>query len=285
MKKITAILMALLLTLALSVPALAAGAGTLTVQNALEGQTYTLYKVFDLTYSGENISYTYTRTAPNDALFLALTGSDSPFELTSIAGSDVYSVTKKANATAESIGTFLSNHKDALTQIDWKKATASGMLTFENLDLGYYFLDTDAGTAVTITNAKPNATVVDKNESATLEKKVSDRENEGFGDSVNVQIGDTVYYKVSGKLAHFIDGDEISNYTFTDEMDAGLTLNPDSVKLTIAGTVLTGADDYTFTAHENGFTLNLPNKEGGDFRFAIGAQYELTYSATLNGNA
>lgn len=44
----------------LSVTAFAAGTGTITVDNPLEGQTYTAYKIFDVTYDEDKSTYAYS---------------------------------------------------------------------------------------------------------------------------------------------------------------------------------------------------------------------------------
>ena len=49
MKKLASLLLALVMTLALSVSALAADTnGSITVDNAVNGKTYTIYRIFDL---------------------------------------------------------------------------------------------------------------------------------------------------------------------------------------------------------------------------------------------
>lgn len=54
MKKIFAIMLALVLVLAMGASAMAA---TITITNAVEGQTYTAYKIFNVTHSGSAYSY------------------------------------------------------------------------------------------------------------------------------------------------------------------------------------------------------------------------------------
>ena len=48
MKKTMSVLLALVLLLALSVPAMAIGGGTITINNAVVGQTYTIYRILEL---------------------------------------------------------------------------------------------------------------------------------------------------------------------------------------------------------------------------------------------
>ena len=111
--------MAALLLVGVCTAAVAENDGTLTIQNATIGRTYTVYKVFDATYSGTNISYTYKKSGESDALFDALTDTEdalNPFVLTATVVENVYNVTIKTGATAEDISNWLTAHKDLLTQ-------------------------------------------------------------------------------------------------------------------------------------------------------------------------
>ena len=108
--------MATLLLVGVCTAAVAENDGTLTIQNATIGRTYTVYKVFDATYSGTNISYTYTKTADTVAFYTALTEGNSPFVLTATVVENVYNVTIKADATAETISSWLTGHINLLTQ-------------------------------------------------------------------------------------------------------------------------------------------------------------------------
>lgn len=57
MRKLFRVLLALAMTLALAVPAFAAETtGSITITNPQGDHTYTAYKIFDVTYSGDNYS-------------------------------------------------------------------------------------------------------------------------------------------------------------------------------------------------------------------------------------
>ena len=58
-KRISSLLLALLMILTMSVTTFAAGTtGSITIDNPVTGHTYTAYKIFDVVYSGDNYSYT-----------------------------------------------------------------------------------------------------------------------------------------------------------------------------------------------------------------------------------
>lgn len=60
MRKLFTVLLAVAMTLALAVTAFAE-TGSITITNPQEGKDYTAYKIFDVTYSGENYSYTISK--------------------------------------------------------------------------------------------------------------------------------------------------------------------------------------------------------------------------------
>ena len=74
-RKLASLLLALVMVFALATTAFATGAvtptttGTITVANPVEGQTYTAYKIFDVTYDGSgNYAYTIAVDSSNDWL-------------------------------------------------------------------------------------------------------------------------------------------------------------------------------------------------------------------------
>ena len=85
MKKMAAVILAAIMVLAMGITSFAATGegeqgqtndGSITITNAKNGETYDIYKVFDLTYSGEGeaqtVAYTYNKTTEPDALYKAL---------------------------------------------------------------------------------------------------------------------------------------------------------------------------------------------------------------------
>ena len=57
-KKLTGILLLVAMLFMIAAPAMAVQTGTLTINGTTDGKTYELYKVLDLTQSGNAYSYT-----------------------------------------------------------------------------------------------------------------------------------------------------------------------------------------------------------------------------------
>lgn len=154
-KKLASLLLALVMLLALGTTAFAAenNDGSITITNATVGKSYSIYKVFDLTYDDSTpddvkVAYTYTPTGAGDAFLTALQGETSPFTLTD-QNNGKYTVTLKEGKTASDVSSFLDANTAKLTAAATQTAAAS-TLTFSNLAYGYYFVTSEVGTVLTI---------------------------------------------------------------------------------------------------------------------------------------
>ena len=59
-KSLSLVLLILVSVLLTALPAFAAGDGSITVSNPIDGQTYTAYKIFDVSYSADKDAYRYS---------------------------------------------------------------------------------------------------------------------------------------------------------------------------------------------------------------------------------
>lgn len=269
MRKLFTVLLALAMTLALAVPAFAADTGSITITNPQGGHTYTAYKIFDVTYSGDHYSYTISK---NDAAFSTVEAyanvSTNGLTLTAVANTNKYNVSFDNNFSAASFAQYLKTKAGSLgtgtafTQVG-DTVKASG------LALGYYFVSGTSGTVCELATAK-NIEIRDKNEVPEIKKDVND------GDRT-VEIGQVLTYTITGKVPSTKGYTEYT-YEVTDTMSEGLTFNKD-VKVTIGGTTVT---DATITNNENGFvaSINMMN-----YQKQIDAPVVITYTATVNDKA
>lgn len=285
-RKLTSLLLALVMVFALAVTVAAegttgtTGTGSITVDNPVADKTYTAYKIFDVVYdtAREHYSYTIEKSSP---WFETVNGYTAGLQLTPVADttSNTYVVT--FDESEFSAPSFAETLKNALATViptdvhqfaasaDGKQQVANGLL------LGYYFVkssETDALCNLTTTN--PEVTIHDKND-MPFEKKV---------DKTNVDVGQTVKFTITGKVP---DHTGFTTYTYliTDTMTDGLTFDKTSVKVTINGA--------NVPQEPNGYTLTEPNDtEQFTFKlsinvrnFKIGDGIEVTYNATVNEKA
>ena len=276
-KKLFVALLAAALVLAMAVPAFAetnATKGSITISKTVKDETYTIYRMFKLdSYNAESNTYSYTVESDWEGFFktgaggnyITLDGQNHP---TWTAADENDSTTVAAFAKAA-----LAWAADK--KISGTKETATGdTVTFSNLDLGYYLVDSSLGALCGLNTTNPDATIKEKNEKPEIKKEVQTSTGD-WGDKNNAKIGDTVEYKVEITVA-----DGAQTYTVTDTMSTGLTFNSGSLKVTANDVVTT---DYTLTPTTNGFTLVLP--ETYVSTLTKGTTIIVTYNATLNKDA
>lgn len=279
-KKLFAALLAAALVLAMAVPAFAvtnATKGSITISNTVKDETYTIYRMFKLdSYNAESNTYSYTVESDWEGFFktgaggnyITLDGQNHP---TWTAADENDSTTVAAFAKAA-----LAWAADK--KISGTKETATGdTVTFSNLDLGYYLVDSSLGALCGLNTTNPDATIKEKNEKPEIKKEVQTSAGDWSSEN-NAKIGDTVEYKVEIKVA-----DGAKKYTVTDTMSEGLTFNSTSLKVAVGSTFATADTDYTLTPTKNGFTLELP--ESYVSTLTKGTVILVTYNATLNDKA
>ena len=277
-KKLFAALLAAALVLAMAVPAFAvtnATKGSITISNTVKDETYTIYRMFKLdSYNAESNTYSYTVESDWEGFFktgaggsyITLDGQNHP---TWTAADENDSTTVAAFAKAALAWAKQKGIQSAGTQ----EGNGSS-ITFSNLDLGYYLVDSSLGALCGLNTTNPDATIKEKNEKPEIKKEVQTSAGDWSSEN-NAKIGDTVEYKVEIKVA-----DGAQKYTVTDTMSKGLTFNNSSLKVTANDVVTT---DYTLTPTTNGFILELP--ESYVSTLTKGTTIIVTYNATLNKDA
>lgn len=287
MKKLLAVILAMTLTMAMGICASAssqggsaAPKGSITVTNAIVGETYTLYKVFDATVSGDRvdegtgISYTSTWFTKEMAATCDYFDVDNSGNITiKPAGK------KDSGELSDDAITWLKDQSSNFTQIGQPVKATSTTVKWENLDPGYYYIDTTTGSFVTVDSITPNVNVEDKNSLPSHDKKQATAADGTFGDDLlELNIGDTVYYQTEIKIGKGSD----KAITLTDTMTSGLDLNQGAITVKKGDeTVPTSKYDLTPSAH--GFTLVLK----ADYVETLSDTDVVTvaYSAVINSSA
>ena len=287
-RKLTSLLLALVMVFALAVTAFAdetggttttPTTGTITVENPVADRTYTAYKIFDVVYDTKD-HYSYTIDSSSNEWFETVRtyANDTMhgLTLTQVNGGDTYVVTfvDDTNATNKfSAPDFAATLKTAVSgKIGRPLSGNANSVSVSGLDLGYYFVFSDTGALCNLTTTNPNANIHDKTD-MPFEKKVNN------ADVANVDVGQTVTFTITGKVP---DHTGFAKYTYliTDTMSKGLTFNSNSVKVTIGGADATDCTTTVDTANANKFTVLIPV-----LNRTIGAEIKVTYTATVNKDA
>ena len=279
MKKLMAVLLAVAMVCAMAIPAFAADGtartGSITINGAIDGQTYNIYRILNLEANADFTAYKYTINKGWDAF---VTAHNDVFTVnngivTSTAASNSAEVQALANAAGEYA------EKNHLTADGTASSTSK---TVTGLALGYYLVvSTPAlseNSLCSLGTTNPNVTINEKNGKPTITKQVEHAA--GSPASANdATVGDTVKFVVT---IDAIDG-KPENYVMHDKMDEGLTFNDSSVTVKRGETILKKGTDYELiTSPADGDTFDIKFKENV---VKTNDVFTVTYSAALNEKA
>ena len=269
MKKLTCVMVALVLMLALCVTAFAAGTGSITVDNPKGGVTYTAYKIFDVVYDTGKNAYSYTIALNPKSPWYDVVATYAGVTLTPAATGDVSIVTKNDNFSAAEFSNLLRTNITGKSGIDLK--AADGKATASGLDLGYYLVVGANEALANLTTTNPSVTIHDKNDVPF--DKVDDKET--------VEVGEVVNYTITGKVPD-TTGFTKYIYSITDKMSEGLTFNKD-VTVEVGGVPL-ASDKYELSYTESGVDFLLTIKVM-DIQDKVTKPIVVKYTATVNEKA
>ena len=276
-RKLTAVLLSLVMLLALVVPASAAENYSITIHNDKTGHTYEAYQIFAGTVSSDEETngetggpmlgdITWGSGVDGGALLTALQAANAGKYGTCTTAADVAEALGTENATAADAAAFADIAAQHLTATVAGTATApndDGNYIIEGLPAGYYLVkDKDGtldGTADTATDyiiqVLGNVTMDPKDSDIpTVLKKVYDEEfavndeegtyGTGYNDVADWDIGDRVPFKLIAAVPQNIDSYEEYTFIFHDTLSAGLTLDPESLHVYVTETTNANINEF-----------------------------------------
>lgn len=307
-KSLAAILLSLTMVMLMAVPAFAAGAYSITIQNDKEGHTYEAYQIFagdvasdeaqEGNVEGPILSNISWGNGVNGAeLLAALKAADAEKYGGCETAADVAEALGAENATAADAAAFAEIAALHLTNVEGTATEpVGGNYVINNLAAGYYLvkdqngsLEGDADTATEyIVQVLGNVTMEPKDSDIpTVEKKVSDEEytqyegaqgpgyqppyGYGYNDVADWDIGDSVPFKLIGSIPDMSAYDTYE-YIFTDTLSNGLTLQADTIKVYIARNPYDQVNNYEPLIMGADYTLDVQNvgaNGGGSFSIAF----------------
>ena len=300
MKRIMALMLAAIMMMAMSVTTFAAGTTCSLTVNAkggqdLKGQTINLYKLFDVTESGEapNKNYAYTvntqyKDTLTSVLGISADSKDEAFaeEVTKLGADNTTGVQNFANTfTTEALKSNLTATETSGKITEESNKTS---YTFDNLTAGYYLVYVTGGKEIQsslVTVDAPTNTVNLKTEAPSI-NKTADKET--------AEIGQVVKYTVKGAIPDTTGYDQYQ-YIIHDTLSKGLDFVNDatgtacegnSVKVTVAFTGATDASTAPTTA-----TIDTKNSKKMSLDLSAwvkanqtnkGKEFTVTYYAKVN---
>lgn len=285
MKKLMAALLAVAMVCAMAIPAFAAGGagattgeGKITIDNAVIGHTYKIYRILNLQYNETAKSFRYEKNNKWGAFV------DEQSDKLAVDANGV--VTWKEGVSAEkdgapikalaiAAGQYVKDQGTAFTADDFKEATSS-TVTFNNLPLGWYLVVSDLTTDAicSIDTTAKQVTIREKNGVPTVTKEV-EYASGSWGEGNDGNVGDTVNFQTT---IYVTDGDP-TNYILHDEMSNGLDFKEGSIVVKKNDERFT---DYTVVAPTDNCTFEIKFNENS---LHTNDKVVVTYSATINSNA
>ena len=290
-KKIAAIMFAFMMVVSMSCNVKAndttaeTGEGKITINNAILGQTYKIYKILELeSYNPTTENYAYKVTAEWKS-FIEDEGKDY---LKKVDGTDYVNWVGDSSNNGEHVKTFaekaIAYAKDVnnnINPLQTNENVTSNTVTFNNLPLGYYLVDSSVGTLCSLDTTKPAATIQEKNGVPSVDKIItSGGVVSADGKSNSASIGDTVYFKTT-----ITAQPGAQNYVLHDKMTAGLKFNGNvEVK---KGESPVATSDYTLKTSDFNDDCTFEIVFGQTFCDDLQKDEKITvtYSAVLNEKA
>ena len=268
-RKLTAVLLSLVMLLALVIPASAAENYSITIHNDKTGHIYEAYQIFagtvsddetdgetdggpmlgDITWGSgvdEARHAELLAALQADAIIGALAGMRDAADAAAVAAALDGATAEIAAAFADVVSDYLAKTPTRDTNI-----MTAGTYVIEGLPAGYYLvkdkdgsLQDEADTATDyIVQVLGNVTMEPKDSGIpTLEKKVAERskyqKDEGYGmyynDVADWNIGDSVPFKLIASIPNNIESYDEYKFVFHDTLSNAFTLERDSIKVFVA---------------------------------------------------
>lgn len=293
-KKMLAIMFAFMMVVGMGTKVNAEGNGSsteptgkITIDNAVDGQTYSIYKVLELeSFSGDNYSY-----KPASEKWENFLNTEDAKKYVTINENGYVNWKGDSNdaRASEFAKLALEYAKDnQILHVDQVTAVTSEV-QFSNLSFGYYLVDSSVGALCGLDTTNPNATINEKNGTPTVEKKVKEDSTKEFGLSNTADIGQTVEFQTTITAQA-----GAQNYVLHDKMSNGLTFDANNVSVNLKsekGTkTLASSTDYVLNTsglEETGTicTFHIEFTKVFCDSLSAGDQIIVSYSATLNENA
>lgn len=261
LKKLTSILLALVMMLALGATAFAA--------DTAKGETYNAYKIFDATINGNHASYSIDKNSEWLSDVQSYTGEG--LTLTESADGTKMLVTVSDDFNATTFAAYLAAKTTGKTAAKTEAGTEEGV-TITGLADGYYLITSSLGSLCQLTTGG-SLTIVEKNTVPDVDKKIDTKD-------AYAQIGDVIPFTIT-----ITDGTGTNKaITLHDQMSEALTLNKDSFQIKVNDTAV-DASNYTLTYPTSGDTFTIAFTAEYVASLDKDAKIVVTYNATLNEKA
>ena len=239
--------------------------GNIAIKNATKDVTYTLYKIFDATYAATDstkVAYTASTAVKNvltnsDYFTFVATADSNKWTVTRTMKEDPVTETKKTDA--ELITYLKGINTSNFTNMGAIKSNVDGKIEWDKIPYGYYIIVPDNPTenaVVTIDTNNPTVEVVDKNQTVTFEKYITDDAGTAKIYVNEAGLAEDVPFKIEVNGINYDGEDKVFKYRITDTLENGWTLkNAPVVKvgdttINVLGDTPANGAGYTLTYYK-----------------------------------
>ncbi|MBQ2899995.1 MAG: isopeptide-forming domain-containing fimbrial protein [Oscillospiraceae bacterium] len=285
--KIASLILAIALVFSLGITAFAAETGSITINGASAGNTYTIYKLLDLeSYNVTDGKYAYKVNSAWSSFFT--TDAAKEYFTVDTQGYATWTNAKDDDDTVAAFAKLALAYAKAnsIPSVASSNTPVDNKIVFSNLDLGYYLIDSTMGALCGLTTTNPHASINAKNSAPTIDKQVKEDSTDQWADANTADIGQVVEFRVTINVH---EGAE--NYVFHDVMSAGLTFNGVSE----IQHIIPGQDPHTATEVDDYEVKTAGITDGCTFEIIFSKDFcdhletndkvVIFYSAVVNENA
>ena len=299
-RKILSLALALVMTLALCVSALADEKYTITINNSASGHTYEAYQIFagDLYDPSAGAKEEETTNTQTKILSNIVWGSGVSEEGKAALGD----AAEKANSLTEAnVKSFAKEVADYLTAPTASGEQTDGKYIISGLAAGYYLVkDKEPNNSLSgkddfytayIMKVVGNVEATPKGDKPTLEKELrSKNDSKWHGTHAGFQIGDEIEFRLIVSVPDVnAYGYAAYTYTISDTMTEGLTSrvkSADDVTIKINDEDTLNPQYYEVAVNGNSFTVSIDIKRAlDDHAITAGNNLFVYYTAELNDSA
>lgn len=257
--------------------------GSITINNAVNEDTFAAYKVVDITYDGDTNHLTYAFNAAFASYFSSL----SP----ALTVEDLAGLESETNALKDVLAGLPQYIKaNAITPV--KTGTvAGGKVAFTDLAMGEYLIIPTSTTSVyqlILQKLEPQVNsggyVLDD---VTVNAKKAEISVTKTADKTSVTKKEAVTYTITADIPNYLLSAQKKTFRIVDTLESGLTLVHDSVDVKFSDDASVTAGMYSLDKNASGFTFSVSNEQYNSTwqtKAAGNIKLVITYKATLDDN-